>query len=180
MYRFVLGLLILSSTVLASAQQSIRQVDFKNFTYPLSGPRLGHDRLVWMDPSIRPHIRLINGKDDPNDITFTLDSVTFADVTGDGEDSAIVTLDFHSGGTQQSDYVLQRPKLLGYFHAGDRAYSGLYKVYGDHGKLVVEVLDPTKRQGDCCSAGFIRTRYEWRNGRFEAFGKQEFGPVPMQ
>ena len=44
----LLGILIAASSGLASAQPSIRQVDFKNFTYPLSGPLLGHGELKWL------------------------------------------------------------------------------------------------------------------------------------
>src|SRR5215471_15763262 len=90
---------------------------------------------------------------------FTLQSVKFADLTGGGQEQAIVVLHYATGGTQQTDYVYiysliaEKPKLLAYFHTGDRAYSGLYKVFGDHGKLVVELFDPEKRSGDCCSSG---------------------------
>ena len=111
---------------------------------------------------------------------FTLQSVEFANVTGDGQEEAIIVLHYRTGGTQQTDYVYiysfaaGKPKLLAYFHSGDRAYSGLRKVYGENGKLVVELFDPEKRTGDCCSSGFVRTRYKWQNGRFEAFGAREY------
>jgi hypothetical protein len=110
---------------------------------------------------------------------FTLQSVEFANVTGDGQEEAIIVLHYRTGGTQQTDYVYVysfaagRPKLLAYFHSGDRAASGLYKVYGENGKLVVELFDPEKRSGDCCSSAFVRMRYKWHNGRFEAFGARE-------
>jgi hypothetical protein len=112
---------------------------------------------------------------------LTFEGVEFADVTGDGLTDAIVALRFDTGGTQYSDYVYiyslvaGRPKLLAYFHSGDRANSGLYRVYGQAGNLVVELFDPEKESGDCCSSGFIRTRYRWKNGRFEKFGAREFG-----
>jgi hypothetical protein len=174
-------------TASASAQQSLRKIDFKNFTYPLSGSTLGHDRLVWLDPaSSGRHIRLVNGKDRPSRPGFTLDSVTFADLTGEGKEDGIVVLHFDTGGTQQTDYVYiyapaaEKPVLLTYFSTGDRSASGLHKVYGENGKLVVELLDPAKSEGDCCSTGFVRTRYKWQNGRFEASGDQEFGAVPLQ
>jgi hypothetical protein len=67
------------------------------------------------------------------------------------------------------------PKLLAYFHAGDRAYLGLYRVYAQNKELDVELYDPNKRTGDCCSSGFIRTRYRWNAGKFEPVGKKEFG-----
>jgi hypothetical protein len=95
------------------------------------------------------------------------------------KEDAIVVLEYFTGGTQKTHYVYiysfddGTPKLLAYFHSGSRAYSGLHKVYGENGKLVIELFDPEKSSGDCCSSGFVRTRYKWHNGRFEAFGACE-------
>jgi hypothetical protein len=180
---------------MADAQKNIREVDFKNFNYPLSGALLGHNRLQWLPTeahSDRRSIHLVNGANltksssfvmDGHEYTqwegFKLQSVKFADVTGHGQEEAIVVLHYGTGGTQQTDYVyiysfgVGKPKLLAYFHTGDRADSGLCKVYGEEGKLVVELFDPQKRLGDCCSSGIVRTRYRWHDYRFEAFGTSE-------
>jgi hypothetical protein len=197
MRLFALGILIGISAGFGSAQSNIRQVDFKNFTYPLSGPLLGHDDLKWLgDPrdgySKRAPIHLVNGKD----LTkvgsygeyvqwagFSLQSVQYADVTGDGTEDAIVALLYETGGTQTTNYVYifkldaGKPKLLAYCHTGDRAYSGLYKVYGEHRMLMFELLDPKKNLGDCCSSRIVRTRYRWQNGKFVRVGIPEYGPV---
>jgi hypothetical protein len=171
---------------LGTAQETIRQVDFKNFVYPMSGTTLGHDRLVWLDTASKRRIRLVNGTGIPGKPGFTLASLKFADVTGDGKDSAIVVLHFDTGGTQQTDYVYVysltdgKPEPLAYFYTGDRAHSGLYGVYGEGGRLVVELLDPSKSEGDCCSTGFIRTRYQWRIDKFERVGDPEYGMVPSK
>jgi hypothetical protein len=199
MRSLVLGLLILVSSGLADAQNSIRQVDFKNFAYPLSGPLLGHNRLQWLDTTGQAHSKrkpphLVNGDDltkassvviDGREYTqwegFTLQSVEFADVTGEGKEDAIVVLLYRTGGTQNTHYIYiysfedGKPKLLAYCHTGARAENGLYKVYSNHGVLVFELLDPNKMEGECCSSGFVRTRYRWGAGKFEAFGTREFG-----
>lgn len=189
------GLAILVSPGIATAQKSIRQVDFKNFTYPLSGPLLGHDRLHWLSlPSAAhsggKHIRLVNGSDLMRPSSgmgntyaqfegFTLQSVQFAELTTDSEE-AIVVLRYHTGGTQSTNYVYiysfegGKPKLLAYCYTGDRAYHGLYRVYNDRGTLVFELFDPRKRSGDCCSSGLVRMQYRWHEDRFEAFGPHEF------
>jgi predicted dehydrogenase len=183
-------MLIFVTFGVAAVRTSIRQVDFKNFSYPWSGPSGWPDHLEWQRGSERQDVQLVKGrwrldrgrgKDDPRFSGLTLETVEFADVTDDGKEDAIVVLRFDTGGTQYSHYVYLysfgagKPKLLAYFHSGDRAYSGLYRVYGEGGKLVVELFDPEKRSGDCCSSGFVRTRYRWHNGRFEAFGGREFG-----
>lgn len=178
--------MLLLSSGLADAQEGIRLVDFKNFTYPLSGPTLGHHSLKWLDMSTAKHIRLANGKGGSGSQGFTLGSVAFVDVTGDGQEDALVAIHLDTGGTQQTDYVyiysfvFGRPNLLAYFHSGDRGSSGLYKVYGENGKLVVELFDPEKRSGDCCSSGFVRTRYKWSHGQFVTFGARESGSLAIE
>jgi len=180
MRTLILGVLILFYCGCADAQDSIRQVDFKNLSYPLSGQTLGHSCLKWLDISTKRKIKLVNGLYPAGSFSgFILQSVTFGDLTGGGREDAIVTLHFDTDGTQQSDYVyiysfaFGKPKLLAYFQAGDRARLGLHNVYGENGKLVVELLNPKRSMGDCCSSGFVRVRYQWRNGRFESFGGRE-------
>jgi hypothetical protein len=184
-------LALLSCTYVSGAQESIRKVDFKNFTYPLSGHLLGHGRLEWLGRGAvkRPPIHLVNGSELTKDSSFmmdrkeytqyegfTLESVKFGDVIGDGHDEAIVVLHYRTGGTQTTDYVYvytlqdHKPKLLAYCHTGSRADSGLDKVYAKDGVLVFELLDPERASGACCSSGVVISRYKWQNGRFERFG----------
>ena len=136
-------------------------------------------------------MRLVNGRwRDPEKETdgppaalsgLTLESVSYTHLNDSPQEQAIIVLRFDTGGTQYwyfvYIYTMQAgaAKLLAYFHAGDRAASGLYQVYVNDGNLVVELFDPDKKIGDCCSNGFIRTRWHWRNGRFEQVGVAEFG-----
>ena len=186
MRRLFFGLLLFAASG-AVGQSKIQQVDFKNFSYPWKSDSGWPDHLEWLDPSEHEHIQLANGhwteeQDAGGPFSgLTLEKVQFADVTGDRRTDAIVTLRYDTGGTQFSYYVYiyslaeQGPKLLASFHSGDRAAAGLYQVYGQKGKLIVELFDPKKAEGDCCSSGFIRTQYRWTNGKFEAVGAQEFG-----
>jgi len=49
---------------------------------------------------------------------FTFESMRYAVLTGDGKEEAIVDLEYHSGGSQTTDYIYvytldhHRPKLL--------------------------------------------------------------------
>lgn len=180
------AIVVLGSLGAAYGQTSIRQVDFKNRLYPLSGPTLGHDHLQWLDLSGKRHFRLVQGKDSPHSPTFELSSIQYADVTGDGKEEAIVVIHQNTGGTQQSNYIYVytsqngEAELLAYCYTGDRAYSGLYGVYAKDGLLVVELNDPSKSEGDCCSIGFIRTRCAWRNGKFVPVGRREYGPIHLE
>jgi len=192
----IILLAIVSSILVASAaaapKDDIRHVDFRNFAYPWSYPGWSGS-LEWISTSERNETRLVNGKwrDSENDAGrddpsapfsgLTLESVSYAHLSDSSQEQAIVVLRFDTGGTQYLYFVYiytmqgSAPKLLGYFHAGDRAASGLYQVYANGGNLVVELFDPDKRIGDCCSDGFVRTRWNWRNTRFEQVGAAEFG-----
>ncbi|MGC2637346.1 MAG: hypothetical protein WA294_09220 [Acidobacteriaceae bacterium] len=182
--RFVLTIVFIPG--IAFAQQSIHEVDFRNFSYPLTGSLLGHDGLEWLDTSgPQREIHLVAGsllKKESGG--FLLESVKYADLTGDGKDEAIVVLRYLTGGTQTTNYVYiytfrdGAPKLLAYCHTGDRAYSGLYRVYATGGTLVFDLYDPAKRSGDCCSNGVIVRRFRWKAGRFEPFGRPEELGVP--
>ena len=187
----VLAVCILAFTGAATSQNV--GPDFKNFSYPWSGPPSWSERLEWLSVSPRKTVRLTKGRwTDPRQSDegangnapfagLTLESVTWGDVTGEGRDDAIVVIRYDTGGTQFSYFVYLyslsagRPHLLGHFHAGDRAYSGLYRVYAQNKELVVELFDPDKRTGDCCSSGFIRTRYRWERVKFEVVGASESG-----
>ena len=197
----LLAALVCFSTPCLVAQSSIRQVDFKNFIYPLSGPLLGHTDLKWLsvpnESSSRTRTFQLkegtaftkdfklrqNGREYAQYEGFALQSVEYADVTGVGKEDAIVVLRYLRGGTQTIHYVYiyafesGKPKLLAYCHTGDRAYHGLYRVYGEHENLVFELLDPAKSEGDCCSSGFVRSRYRWDGSRFQAVGRSEYGSV---
>jgi hypothetical protein len=190
MRRLFIGLLLMASASLVAAQKALQQVDFRNVTYPWSYSSGWPSHLEWMDTGDRKQIQLTNGRwrlDTKAGEAYkpfsglTLEDVRFDDVTGERQTDAVVTLRFDTGGTQYSHYVYiysfaaGRPKLLAYFHSGDRAASGLYRVYGQDGKLVVELFDPEKASGDCCSSGFVRTRYRWHDGKFGAVGAREFG-----
>ena len=48
---------------------------------------------------------VVEGRDFSTFEGFTLQSVSFADVKGNGKEDAIVVLLYHSGGTQQTHYV---------------------------------------------------------------------------
>jgi hypothetical protein len=193
----MLILVLLFCAHLSRAQENVRQINFKTFIYPLSGHLLGHHGLEWLGipehaAAKRSPIHLVNGSNltkassvviDGKEYAqyegFTLESVNYGDLTGDGQEDAIVVLRYDTGGTQHTNYVYlytleqHRPKLLAYCHTGDRAYFGLKAVYAKGGALVFELFDPKRASGDCCSSGIVVSRYKWQRGRFELVGAVE-------
>ena len=163
--------------------------DFKNYTYPL--PR------GWQD-SDGKEVELVNGKR-PMEMTEEVERIglsylttKFFDLTGDGQDEAVVILKIETGGSAipQLVYVFTwkdgKPELIWPFRTGDRADGGLKDLRAENGELVVElygrdrfILGQTetgKITGDeeqlCCPTSFTRSRYKWNGKNFLMQGKR--------
>jgi hypothetical protein len=129
------------ATVKPSTNQSIRSIDFSNFTYPrtkdLTEPGKPQGSFVLMDGDL---------PDKPGQVGMSLHSIIYADVTGDGAEDAIVVLEVDTtNGTAIPHAVYlytlrdKQPQLLWAFDTGDRADGGLRNIYADQGDLVVEL-----------------------------------------
>jgi hypothetical protein len=120
--------------------------------------------------------------------------IEYGDVTGDGQEEALVVLFAEVGGTESSNdvfiYTLKsgKPRLLWKFATGDRADGGLRRLYAENGRLVVELAGKNKiiggtlyapdgtSTGACCPTVFTRTKYRWMRGRFVRSGEPEVLP----
>lgn len=146
-----------------------------------------------MGPGTKVSASLINGRyavpdDCGDDRRFcplvTLDSVDYGAPTGIKSTVAAVALTYHSGGTANWQYVYVlafesgKPRLLAWLRTGSRADQGLREASITGGDLLLVVNDPDKRQGDCCSAGSIITRYRWLGSSFSAIGQPMYKTDP--
>ncbi len=171
--------------------------DFKNFSYPL--PR------GWENPD-RTDVTLENGRVDPvskfidedmadeekvearatRRIGMSYVTTKYFDVTGDGQDEAIVILKVETTGhaIPQLVYIYEwtngAPTLIWNFRTGDRADGGLKDMRAEGGELVVELygqdrfllgqIETGKITGDeeqlCCPTYFTRTFYKWNGKNF--------------
>jgi len=178
-------ILICCAVVSGVSQQSIRNIDWKNFSYPLPTAEGVPGEVHWMSSlGATENASLSVGKyaaPDCNDKygcpLFTFDSVNYGALTGVESTVAVVVLTYHSGGTAHWQYVYlfslnsRKPQLLAWLRTGSRANQGLRDVSITDGDFILVVNDPDKRQGDCCSAGSITTRYRWTKGSFSEVGK---------
>jgi hypothetical protein len=181
------------STVAFSQSPSagIRSVDFKNFSYPWVEPSVWPDHLQWMSLRLNQHVRLADGRSvdrdgDDKDVPFaglTLEGVQYAKLSDERSEDAVVVLRYDSGGTQYHYWVYiyagsnePPPALLGFFHAGDRATYGLYKVFARNRILHVQLFDPKHQEGDCCSSGYLDYQFRWNGRGFGAAGS----PIPRR
>lgn len=172
--------------------------DFKNFTYPL--PR------GWQNPD-GTDLTLADGKrlpiskfvtDDMEDdekaearamrrIGMSYVTTRYLDMTGDGQDEAIVILKVETTGNAipQLVYVYEwkdgKPELIWNFRTGDRADGGLKDLRVENGEIVIELYgqdrfllgetETSKITGDeeqlCCPTFFTRTHYKWNGKNFQ-------------
>jgi hypothetical protein len=175
-----------------SSNSPIASFDFRNFKYPL--PR------GWQDIDSK-EAEIVDGKrpifmdsDDKKERKIGLSYVgkKFFDLTGDGQDEAIVILQVETGGASIPHLVYiftwekDSPKLIWYFRTGDRADGGLKNIYASDGNLVVELygqdrylvgeVETSKITGDeeqiCCPAYFTRSYYKWNGKYFALQGKR--------
>lgn len=194
-----------------SSKSPIANFDFKNYTYEL--PR------GWQNPDGSTEITLTAGRAAPSEangnrkkadkttsgdkeqggeseslrrIGMTLVATKFFDITGDGDDEAVVILKIETGGSAipQIVHVFSwkdgRPELIWPFRTGDRADGGLKNIYAEHGEFVVELYGQdrfllgeveTGRIGDdleqiCCPTHFTRSVYKWNGKNFLMQGKR--------
>lgn len=170
-----------------AAGQSIRSIDFKNFSYPWIHPDGWPNHLQWMSLRLKEHVRLVNGKRDERDESewsanngafagLTLEGISYVRLSDSSGEEAIVVLRYDTGGTRYHYWVYVyglsggTAKLMGFFHSGDRANNGLYRVFEKDHLLTVQLFDPAFQEGDCCSSGYVSYRYRWNGGGFEVMG----------
>ncbi len=186
-----------------STTSDIGNFDFRNHTYPL--PR------GWQHPETK-EITLENGKIKPVAVDVDEDmadeekaekkaarrigmsyvNTRFLDVTGDGQEEAIVILKVETGGAAipQLVYVYEwkdgKPELIWNFRTGDRADGGLKDIRVENGMLTIELfgqdrfllgeIETGKITGDeeqlCCPTHFTRTHYKWNGRNFLMQGKR--------
>jgi len=194
-----LGATPISSALQSAPNKTIRSVDFRNFSYPkTNGLYLPHSRNLpfRLKGGSAPETRDKQGFVD--EMGVYLSRVSYGDVTGDGQEEAIVVLSILTGGSAMPDCVYvygwdqRRPKLLWAFDTGDRTYGGLRRVKVENGYLLVELYgngkiigkdldaeDKTNR-GACCPTLFTRAHYKWIGNGFRLASKPKILPNPIQ
>lgn len=171
----------------------IHQVDFRNFSYPLDGGYGVPSSWRWMKIPVNGgmRIQLVNGESKPTDPDepasrphLSWRSVVYGQLTKNTlEQDAVVDLLYDSGGTANWHYLYiyrlkdGEPELMAWLESGSRAYGGLVKVDVRDHLLVLDFDDPSKREGDCCSDGYIRVSYRWQNGRFVEVPPRQYGSL---
>jgi hypothetical protein len=191
--RRIFGIFALAFAALGQQRTANQSFDFRNFTYPFPNQKFipVPDKLAWMSLNVKTTVTLANGRYDFDRAnpsagpSLILDRVLYGYLTSPKQLDAVAVLGYHTGGTAHWDYVYafslesNSPKLVGWFRAGSRADSGLYQLQVINRVLIVDLLDPERRIADCCSEGFVRTTYDFKNGYFVQREKQDFGNIEV-
>jgi len=173
--RFLLSLPILGALVAASAPQaaSIRNIDFANFVFTLDPCDVSPEQVCT--------VRLVDGERLPSSdqaqrdpwirdqLWVHLDFVHYGDVTGDGQDDAVVRFGWNAGGTGQFSQLLVyglvsgEPAILATFPTGDRAQGGyLDACIRDHVLIIVR----ERGTAAACADYLENTSYSWHDDHF--------------
>jgi hypothetical protein len=171
----ILLILLLPLSARATQANQIRAVDFKNFTYP------------WYPSGYRPPYRgrkvtlkngeyMVDKRGNDNDVWFGLANVSYADLTEDGKEEAIVTVtvNLNPNGSFACTFIYSMsgnaPRLLWKYETGDRAFGGLRSIRVSDGSIIFEQYDASfnDKPTPCitCPKRFVRSSYRWRGNHF--------------
>jgi hypothetical protein len=157
----------------AMAQHTIRQTDFRNFTY------------AWYPSYLRSkhhaELTLSNGKFEVEPtkrspigfLLIELDDVSYAKLLDtDDEEAAVIYLRGISGVNRFVGCILiykleaGSPKLLWQYETGDRADGGLRRMEIEGHGIVIEQNTLDGSEGLCCPKKFIRRYFKWDGKQF--------------
>lgn len=161
--------IVTTSALQAKRYQSIREVDFRNFTYSAG---LGDD-----PQKITVHDGECSVTEPEEDrLYFAIVDVVYGDVTGDGIEDAIVQTIMNTGGTGQfsdgSIFILKngKPEEIASLGIGDRADGGIHSIKIADGKIMVDRYGQDNG-GACCPEYVESTTIKMTGGKFSEVGR---------
>lgn len=160
----------------AVVNQDIRKIDFKNFTYNPFCAGEEPQNVTVKDGEFSEE-KQEDGYTDR--FYFTIFSVNYGDINGDGNEDAVILSNCNTGGTGQFTegfiYELkgEKPSLVTRIPGGDRAYGGLVEARIENGTLVIESNDVGEMGGACCPEFIVTSRFKFSGGKLVETGKAE-------
>lgn len=171
----------------------IRKVDFANFTYQTEV--IGVKQVALKEGETPEFFETSPARRN----LLSLGEVIYADLTGDGEEDAVVTLFWQSGpsGGEHLIYLYtmsgNRPALLWTLltFASGSDIGGIKEIYPRDGDLILELHGRNKivggrstlaqkYLGDTVYTEFTRVRFHWNGKAFRQHGRTEFLPLPVK
>ena len=168
-------ILLLTLSIFAQQQaESIRSVDFKNFTYPAcvgtkTGPLSKAKRASLRNGELE--VGDLGKNEEP--VNVSVSNVTYGDLTGDGQEEAIVSLTylFYPHGSAGCTFIYTpgriRPRLL-----WQEGFERLRRVAIENRGLTFEDYLFSPSDAYCCPKKYLRTFYRWNGKRFSKVRQQ--------
>lgn len=160
----------------ATVNQDIRKIDFKNFTYNPFCAGEEPQNVTVKDGEFGEEKK---DGEYTDRFSFTIFSVNYGDINGDGNEDAVILSNCNTGGSGQFTegfiYELknEKPSLVTRIPGGDRAYGGLVEGRIEKGVLVIESYDVGEQGGACCPEFVVTSRFKLSGGKLVETGKAE-------
>lgn len=170
----VITAFIFLAAMSASAQNGIRNVDFKNFTYEAYCAGDEAEKITVKNGEFSQE-KQMDGYIDR--LWFRAFDFSFGDLDGDNQEEGVVLSVCNTGGTGNfsEGYVFKmlagKPSLVGRIGGGDRAYGGLKSARIVDGFAVIERFNPGENGASCCAEFILTEKYKLQSGKMIEFGK---------
>jgi hypothetical protein len=180
MKLYILTFFLFLVSVSCVAQNDIRKIDFKNFTYH---PHCAGEETQAITVKGGEFSQEKQMQDYVDRLYFSVFAVEYGDVDGDKAEEAIVLTVCNTGGTGNFSegfiYKLRsgKPQVISNIAGGDRAYGGLVSAAVKDGLLVVERNDPGENGASCCPEFIETQKYKMTNGKLVEAGSATKRPV---
>ncbi len=170
---FPFWLALVASCTGAYGQATIRNVDFKNFTYLVNCISETPENVTVKDGEFSSE-KQEDGYIDR--FSFRVFDIAYGDLDRDQRDEAIVLAVCNTGGTGNFSegfvYTMKagKPSLVARIPGGDRADGGLRSTRVENGLLVVDSNEAGPEGGACCPQIIVTTNYRLTNNKIVQSG----------
>lgn len=158
MKKFIALLVLVFASMGVCAQNNIRKVDFRNFTYEPGCAGEDYEKVTVALGEFSEEKKV---EDYTERFYFKVFNIIYGDLNGDKAEEAVILSVCNTGGTGNftEGFVFSmksgKPTLVARIPGGDRADGGLRKAWIENGLLVVEANDSEQSRGACCPGGTI-------------------------
>lgn len=155
----------------AKTFQSIREINFQNFTFPWTEDSIFDEGTFTLKNGNKPRMT------EEDDVGVGLGKISYADLTDDGAEEAILKFGVDSGGNGTPTMVFVyslvngSPKMLQNFEFDWG--SPVRNVYAERGRLIIENYHLCQGDPCCCPSFYELSRYKWTKGKFAQDGKPQ-------
>lgn len=156
----------------SASADSLEQIDWSNYTYTFG--------CFTAQPV---QVKMQDGEADQNGVHYTVQKPVFGDLTGDGQDEAVILYHCEGGGTSpQLVYVYtgtaQQPTLLAYLPGKGDNIVTVTRALVAQGILQLVGYGYSANVPECCPDLLVTTTYKWNGSGFTLVTTQSIPRPP--